>query len=319
MTVRGTIRPTEMGWTLIHEHILSAGAGFSGVWPHLFGGRETLVGEAERLLGEAQAEGVQTLVDATTMDLGRDIELLETVSARVGLNIVASTGHWLDPSRATLARSREELEEVFVMELSEGIEGSGIRAGVIKVANEGGVEGFGERLLRAASGAWKVAGVPIITHTDGQRRTGIAQADIFESESVDPSSVVIGHSDDSADIGYLVELCHRGFWLGMDRLSLGAVGLAISPRPTDARLEMLVKLIELGLHDHVLLSHDEAVYLGSASAEMQLVRRQRMPYGFCFLAQSFLPALRGYGVDEKIIRDMLIDNPRRLFARESRG
>ena len=68
-------------------------------WPQLFGGRAQFVKVAVDQLKQAKAEGVDSLIDVTTVDLGRDIRLLEEVSRKSGVQIVACTGHWLDPSQ----------------------------------------------------------------------------------------------------------------------------------------------------------------------------------------------------------------------------
>ncbi len=175
-TVTGAIDLAKLGFTLSHEHICAASAGLWQAWPELFGGRAQLVRIAVEQLRQARDEGIDTLIDVTTIDLGRDVRLLEEVSRKSGLQVIACTGHWLDPSRSMNARTVEELTEFFVREIERGIEGTDIRAGIIKVANGGMIDAFGEKLLRAAARASKATGVPITTHSPGGDRVGEKQA-----------------------------------------------------------------------------------------------------------------------------------------------
>jgi phosphotriesterase-related protein len=312
-TIAGPISTTELGFTLMHEHISSASAGFWHIWPQVFGGREQFISTARRLLSEAKREGVDTFVDATTIDLGRDIRLIRDAAEGTGMNVVASTGWWLDASRAAMSRTVEELTDFFTLEIEEGIEGTGIRAGVIKVANHENVTDFGEKVLRAGARASKATGVPIITHSGARWATGLHQARIFEDEGIDPGRVNIGHSDDSTDIEYLASICKRGFWLGMDRLPLGALDPPFSPPSVEARVRSVVELIALGFASRLLLSHDEPLHLGIATTQMQQHHKSRIPDGILFLSRKFLPALRQKGVDDKTIQQIMVDNPRRFF------
>src|SRR3954451_20400228 len=97
-SVTGPVAAETLGFVLSHEHIACASAGIVRGWPALFGGRAALVDRATDALIQARESGVTTVVDATTFDLGRDMDLLAEVSVRSGVTILASTGHWLMPS-----------------------------------------------------------------------------------------------------------------------------------------------------------------------------------------------------------------------------
>ena len=100
------------------------------------GGREQFIKIAVEKLKMAKEEGLDSFADLTTIDLGRDIRLLEEVSRKSGVHIVATTGHWVEPPRCMEVRSVEEMTEYFVREIQVGIEGTDIKAGVIKAAND---------------------------------------------------------------------------------------------------------------------------------------------------------------------------------------
>src|SRR5205807_734581 len=143
---------STLGFTLPHEHVCASSAGFWDVWPEFFGGRANFVSKVVDNLKAAKAEGVGTIVDVTPADIGRDIRLLEEVSRKSGVHIIACTGHWLYPSLSMAARTVEELTDFFVLEIERGIAGTDIKPGVIKVATDrDGVTPFIDRALRAAA------------------------------------------------------------------------------------------------------------------------------------------------------------------------
>ncbi|HEX2460313.1 MAG TPA: hypothetical protein VHJ58_09205 [Vicinamibacterales bacterium] len=317
-TVTGAIDLAKLGFTLSHEHVCAASAGLWQAWPELFGGRAQLVRIAVEQLRQARDEGVDTLIDVTTIDLGRDIRLLEEVSRKSGLQVIACTGHWLDPSRSMNARTVEELTEFFVREIERGIEGTDIRAGIIKVANGGMIDAFGEKLLRAAARASKATGVPITTHSPGGDRVGDKQAVIFESEGLGPSRVCIGHTDNSAN-DYQMGLAKRGYYLGMDQLPRGgpaAPGTPLQQPGTlswDQRYAQIKNLVDAGLADRLMLGNDHSIAMSLQPTAADRMRLAQNPDGILFVSRKAIPALRKIGVSEQAIRTMTVDVPRRFF------
>ncbi len=237
-SVTGPVDSADLGYVLAHEHVSAASPGIIRSWPALHGGREALVDRGVRALRDAKAAGVDTIVDCTTFDLGRDPELLVEVSERSGVTIIASTGCWLDPSATMRARSVDQLADWFRSDLTQGVDGTDVRAGVIKLASDERVEPYAAMVLEAAARVSIETGAPIITHTAAAHRTGEAQAELLESHGVDPARVAIGHSDDSDDIGYLAGLAARGYRIAMDRLPNGALP-NYGGQDVEARIEMI--------------------------------------------------------------------------------
>ena len=96
-TVLGPIAPAALGFTLMHEHVMVAASGLYQSYPDLLGrGPEA---RAIATLQRAKAAGIDTIIDATTFDLGRHAPLLAQVSKASGVNIVNVTGWWLDVPR----------------------------------------------------------------------------------------------------------------------------------------------------------------------------------------------------------------------------
>ncbi|HZC32256.1 MAG TPA: phosphotriesterase-related protein [Candidatus Bathyarchaeia archaeon] len=308
-SVSGAVASDALGFVLAHEHVACASAGIVRSWPSLFGGRPRLVETGIRALAEAREAGVTTIVDATTFDLGRDIELLAEVARGSGVTILASTGHWLMPSPTMLARSVEQLADLFIRDLSEGADGTSIRAAVIKVASEESVLPFEERVLQAAALANKATGAPILTHAAARNRIGDAQADVLEAAGVDPSRVVIGHSDDGTDIGYLTGLLRRGFRIGMDRLPNGAMP-EYGPQSVDDRIFMIVRLVDAGYADRLVLAHDDPIWAGLLTEVDQARHVEANPDRLAFVSRRVLPELRRRGVGDEAIHEMTVTSPR---------
>lgn len=320
-TVLGPIDASKLGFTLPHEHLVSSSPGMWRAWPELFGGRTAVVAKAVDRLKALKDDGVSTIVDLTTFDLGRDVRLMQEVSRKTGIQIVPCTGHWLFPTMSMSARTVEELTDFFLREIERGIEDTDIRAGVIKVATDKeGVTPFIEMALRAAARASKATGTPIETHTLGEDRSGLKQAEIFEAEGLDPAKVSIGHSDDSTDMGYLTGLIRRGYTVGLDHMSRGVtppgqpVPKELEPYLWENKAARIKALVDAGHASRIFLSNDWLFADSLFPTGTVAILDSRNPDGICFLTRKVIPHLRTLGVSEQAIQTMTVDNPRRFFG-----
>ena len=309
-SVLGPIDTADLGFTLSHEHVMITSAGIQYVYPE-FIDREGTIARGIADLGAAYAEGLRTIIDVTTIDLGRDIRLLERVSRESGINIICATGTWRDIPRVFWSASPDVIARLYTREIEDGIEDTGIKAGIIKVANDvGGVTAEGEIILRAAARAQKATGVPISTHTWAPERVGEQQVRIFEDEGVDLNRVYVGHSNDTTDTGYLIGLMERGVWIGLDRYP----GRQTELTPDwEGRTQTAWKLIQAGWSRRIMLGHDWAVTLTIASQEMQQEQLQYNPDGYLFITRRVIPRLMELGATDDDINNIFVDNPRRFF------
>lgn len=309
-SVLGPLQTRDLGFTLSHEHVLVTSAGIQHVYPE-FIDREGTIKRAVADLKQAYSEGLRTIVDVTTVDLGRDVRLLAEVSRQSGVQIVCATGTWRDIPRAFWNATPDLIAPLYIREIQVGIEGTGIKAGIIKVANDvGGVTREGEIILRAAARAQKATGVPISTHTWAPERVGEQQVRIFQEEGVDLDRVYIGHSNDTTDTDYLIGLLKQGVWIGLDRFP---GGLTAGTPNWEVRTETARKLIDAGFAHRIMLGHDWSVTLTIATKEMQETRRKYNPDGYLFITRKVLPRLRQLGVSENTIHQVMVENPRRFF------
>ena len=143
------------------------------------------------------------------------------MARRSRVHVVVATGVWWMPQRYFSAHGVDAVADLFIRDITQGIGTSGVKAAIIKCATDtAGVTPVIDNILRASARAQKATGVPISTHTWAAGRTGEMQQAIFAQEGVDLSRVIIGHSGDSEDLGYLRGLMERGSTIGMDRFGL---------------------------------------------------------------------------------------------------
>ena len=309
-TVLGPLDTSKLGFTLAHEHILPTSAGIQQVYPELID-REGTIRDGVAELRQAHREGVRTLVDVTTFDAGRDVRLLEEVSSASAVNIICCTGIWMDVPRAFWGATPDTIASLYVREIEESIEGTGIKAGIIKASTDkGGITPVGEITLRAAARAQRKTGVPITTHTLASERVGEQQVRIFQEEGVDLDRVYIGHSNDTTDMDYLTGLLRHGVWLGLDRMPGGRTE---GTPDWHGRTEIVKRLIDAGFADRIMLSHDASVNMTYYGVQAMDGGERHNPDGFLFTTRHVLPMLREMGVPEETITQIMVNNPRRFF------
>jgi phosphotriesterase-related protein len=308
-TVSGPLDTARIGFTLMHEHILVQSPGVKENLAVM--DREAEIEKAVQKVKDAAARGVSTIVDLTPADW-RDIPFVKEVVARSGMQVIVATGiYWEVPHyfQALGGRTPDHFADLFVKDITEGIMDTGVKAGIIKCAtDEPGVTPDVERILRASAKAHRATGVPISTHTHAASKVGLKQQDVFESEGVDLSRTIIGHSGDSEDIDYLTTLIGRGSYIGMDRFGLDQF------LPQEKRVATIAKLCEMGHADKMVLSHDASCYFDWAPAE--LLRAVVPNWHFNHISDTVIPELRAAGVAEEHIQAMTVDNPRRIFERQ---
>ncbi|MFQ6030445.1 MAG: phosphotriesterase [Dehalococcoidia bacterium] len=309
-TVLGPVESADLGFTLSHEHVGTNAAGLRHTYPQ-FVDRSGIIEQSTAALKEAYDEGLRTMVDVSTFDLGRDIGMMQEVSRASGVQIVAATGNHLAVPRPFGDVSPDVIAPLYVKEIEEGIEDTGVKAGIIKVASDrGGITPPQEVVLRAAARAHLRTGLPISTHTWSPDRVGDQQVRILEEEGVDLNRVYIGHSNDDTDMDYLLGLLDKGVWLGLDRYPGGRV-----PGTPDweQRTEIAKKLIDAGYSQRIMLSHDYSVPKARHGAAAQEERRRANPDGYNFIPRKVLPRLLELGASEGDLQQIMVENPRRFF------
>lgn len=258
-TIRGPIDSSALGRTLSHEHLTNGISGMERV-PGLLR-REEMADRCVEALERVRQDGIETVIDLTPFDLGRQMWLFEAVAARTSVNVVCATGvyRWVPP--IYFDWDEDEIAGHWAREITDGIEGSPIRAGIIKLAwdleyrlNEGYPRSTPraqlEKTARAAARAAKATGVPISCHTRAVDELGTPLLDIFADEGLDLRAVTIGHSNDTTNIDYLTGIAKRGALVGLDRF------FAATDEYVAQRSGIALSLIKAGYAEQVCLGHD---------------------------------------------------------------
>lgn len=311
-TVLGPVSTANLGFTLMHEHLLNSGPGLFQNYPELYG-----TGPLERIVSrlvEAKVGGVRTIVDATTFDTGREVALQAEASRRSGVNIIAASGWWRDElPRRNSGISIDQFARLFVREIQVGMAGTSIKAGILKAASDmPGVTPWEEHLLRAVARAHLQTNVPIMLHSYSPEQVGRQQVNILKQEGVDLRRVKIDHCTDTCDVEYLVWLADQGCYLGMDRFPGEYLRRKTS---TVARLKTLKAMIDGGYQDRLLLSHDYSPtwFMPEKPNVPHEKREASNPHGYLYLKNVLFARLREMGVSESTLASLCMDNPRRFF------
>ncbi len=311
-TVRGPVDLDHLGRVLMHEHIFvldtEALANFGHVWGPSYWNEERGIADAAEKLRAVRAAGIETIVDPTVIGIGRDIRRIKRLNEHVDTNIIVATGIFvfMEMRQFFRYRSVKGLAELFVREIREGIDDTGVKAAFLKCAvEEYGLVGDVPKLLNAVAAASLETGAPIMVHTNAAGRTGLLALETFVAEGVDPTKLVLAHSGDSDDLDYLKALADQGAALGFDRFGGEH---RISDR---RRIETLAALVAAGYADRIHISHDAACFLDFPVGDEQW---SGLLLDYMHIPTTILPALSKAGVTQEQIDLMMVENPKRFFG-----
>ncbi|MFC1735639.1 phosphotriesterase [Candidatus Hydrogenedentota bacterium] len=303
MTVTGSINASQLGVTLPHEHVLVDFIGADLVDPSRYD-QNAAYAVILPYLQQAKTLGVKSFFECTPNYLARDVVLLERLAVATDLNIVTNTGYYgagannkFLPSHA-FTDTVDELAARWIDEHDNGIEGTGIRPGFIKISvSSGPLSTVHEKLIRAAARAHLATGLTIASHTtDGEAAR--AQMAILQSEGVDGSAFIWVHAQNESDTLDHRFMALKGAWIEFDNINTNTI---------TSNVQFVQMMKDSGILDHVLLSHDAGWYdvggVGGASFR-----------GYDTLFTAFIPALQAAGFTTQEIEQLTVDNPRAAFA-----
>jgi len=311
-TVRGPVEVGALGPTLAHEHVFvlqpEALQNYGHVWGASYWDEEVRVADAIEKLGALRAAGIETIVDPTAPGLGREIRRIQRINESVDLNIIVASGVYafLELPNFLGYRSAEAIAELFVREIREGIDDTGVRAAFLKCAVERhGLAGDVPRILEAVAIAAVVTGAPVMVHTNAIAQTGLPALDALTGLGVDPRRIVIAHAGDSNDLAYLRAIGDTGAVLGFDRFNIPHFN------PDERRIETLVALLAEGYGDRVHLGHDAACFYDFMTGDPNFADERP---DYLHISTTVLPALLAAGVTQAQIDQLLVVNPREFFS-----
>lgn len=313
----------QLGRTLMHEHFLFGYCGFQGD-ATLGGFNEAAYTEAcLQAVKDARAYGIETIVDATTNECGRNVRFLKKISDRTGMNIICATGYYFQAEssyaywnfRKGFADIEQEIYEMMLTEVTKGIEGTDIKAGVIKLASSfNEITPMEEHFFKAAARVQRDTGVVIITHTQ-QGTMGSEQAELLIANGASPDKIAIGHMCGSTDIAYHEKVLKKGVFVNLDRFGLQG---ELFHTPTDEqRMDVIKALADKGYGDKILLGHDSVnVNLGRPLVMTPFMQDALKDANIRTIGAKVLPGLKKRGMSESAIEKLLTDNPRAIFSQE---
>ncbi len=304
MTVRGPIPASTFGKALVHEHVMCDFIGAAKTGPHRYN-PDDVVNTMLPFLQILKQRGFAGFVDCTPAWLGRDAKVLLRLADSTDLHILTNTGYYAAandkflPSHA-FTESADQLAAHWVREWEQGVDGTGIKPGFIKIGVDKGLLSYIDRkIVQAAAKTHLKTGLTIACHT-GDAQAAVAVIRNIHSQGVDPSALIIVHADAIADPGVRFQLAKAGAWLEYDGVKFESI---------DKYVELIRETLKAGFGHRLLLSHDAGWYsvgeLGGARANIR-------PYNA--ISDQLVPALKAAGLGDVVLSRLLVSNPAEAFA-----
>ncbi len=337
-TVLGTIEPDDLGVTVTHEHLLMnfkplfvepTTAGDRGIsqrpitlddlawirfnwashWSHLGLENETEAIEEVALYYRA---GGQSLVEASSIGLGRDPMGLARISRATGLNVIMGSGYYLDNFQTDAWRnaSEDQLVETIIGDLTEGVDDTGIKSGIIGEIGCSWPWTDNERKsVRAAARAQRETGAPLIIHPGRHHSAPKEITQVIAESGGDLSRTIMSHIDRTiSDIDIVLDLAKTGCCLEYDLFGLESAIYPLAPvdMPNDgARVDHIIRLAQEGHLEQVVVAHDTAF-------QTRYVRYGG--HGYAHLLNNVVPLMRRKGMTREQIDTIFIENPKRVLT-----
>jgi phosphotriesterase-related protein len=302
MTVKGPVASYKMGVTLIHEHILVDFIGADSIGDIQWNNRDV-----ERVvlpyLKQLKGFGCHTLIECTPAYLGRDPLLLKALSRSSGLNILTNTGYYGAGNNKFIPRfafdeTADQIAARWTEEWINGIEGSGVKPGFIKIGvGPENLSDFHKKIVTAAARTHLKTGLTIVSHT-GLSTPAFEQLEILHAEGVSPEAFVWTHAQNEKDLTTHVKAARMGAWISLDW---------INEDNAEDYVKMINNLKENNLLNKVLLSHDAGWY-HPGEKDGGNYRR------YSALFEKLIPLLKKEKFTENEIHQLLVVNPEEAFT-----
>jgi phosphotriesterase-related protein len=297
-TVRGRIKPSQLGMTLIHEHIMVDFIGADKVSKDRYDVDEVFEVMLP-YLKEIKALGVTGFGECTPMFLARDPELLARLAEAVDMHIITNTGMYKEPYIPEYAfeKSADELAQMWTTEMEKGIEDTGIKPGFIKIAvNPGNLIPVQQKIVRAAARTSLSTGLTIASHT-GHGIAAEETMDILEQEGVSLSKYIFVHAGSEQNQEYHFKAAERGAWVEYDH---------IKKEDASRSIQLIKAMLDKGYEDNLLLSQDAGWYNVGQPKGGNIK-------GFAYIVKDFIPFMKQSGIDQNTIDKIMITNPARAL------
>jgi phosphotriesterase-related protein len=310
MTVSGPESPDSMGITLEHEHVLVdfIGADSTGYsrW-----NRDSVINKMLPLILEAKNNGVRTIIECTPAWLGRDPLLLKSLSERSGITFLTNTGYYGARNNLFIPKSfytedAGTLADRWISEFENGIAGTGIKPGFIKIGVDPSDSLSPEhvKIITAAALTHLRTGLVIASHT-GPDSPAFAQIRILRELGVSPEAFIWVHASKGTLEGN-IRAAKSGAWISLDKVHADLKGDARSPDSIGWYAGRILALKSNGVLNRILLSHDSGWFDPAIPGGGN-------PDGYTAIFRYLIPALKSKGLSDKDINQILVENPKKAF------
>ena len=316
-TIGGDIAPDALGRTYAHDHLYCV----PPLWKEQ-GLADFMIDDVEASIEDVRlftAAGGEAIYDATAIDYGRDVAALKRIADRTGIRIIATAGFnkkimWPGPMAGTGGtfqdwidgRSRAEIRDHVVRELTEGMDGTDLRGGVAKFGTGyNAISESEDKMVRAVLDAHKQTGCPLHAHTELGTLI-LEQIAILRQEGVDPSRLTIAHVDRNPDHWVHRKAAEAGVFLCFDGIS------RIKYHPESILIDCIVNLVRHG--------HEDQIVVGGDIARRTMYRNYgEGGLGLGYILESWVPRFIEQageaGLDGQALVDkFFIENPKRAFV-----
>ena len=286
---------------LSHEHILVDFIGADSIQPNTWN-HDSIIKAVLPYLDEIKEFNVDYFVDATPNYLGRDVLLLEKIAEKSGLRILTNTGLYgardnkFIPSYAW-KMSPEELAQMWIDEYENGIDGSSIRPGFIKIGVDASdpLHGMHQKLVKAAALTHLSTGLTIASHT-GDAVGLWPQLTLLKEMRVSPESFIWVHAQNEKNHENYLQAAEMGCWISLDGLGW----------ELEQHIEKILFAKKNGILDRILISHDSGWY--DPQKENQTIN----PYTAIF--EKLYPELKSQGFTDEEFNQLMRVNPSKAYA-----
>lgn len=311
MTVNGKIDISAMGLTLPHEHIVTD---FTGAEPD---NRPEYDNEATAnlllpYLKAAKKSGINTVIECTPQYIGRNVKLLQLLSKASAINIITNTGYYAAVGQKYLPKhafteSSEELAARWLKEWENGIDGTDIRPGFIKLGVDNApLKPVEQTLIKAAAIVHLKSGLKIAIHT-GNAAAAREEVDLLIKSGVSPEALIWVHAQNDTSGFAHVELAKRGCWISLDSIN----------EQRDSIVQYRNHIYRMkgeGLLHKLLISHDDGFAVteeGGKAGFNTFQNGNKTPYKTIF--EILKPALSELGITRDEFKMMTVTNPANAF------
>jgi phosphotriesterase-related protein len=345
-TVLGLVDPADLGVTLAHEHLFVDGPAWyqeasdaqerelacqpvtletlGWIRYHPSSNLDNIrLADADEAIEEAgayQRLGGRSMVDVTSIGIGRNAEGLARIARATGLNIVMGCGYYVQashpPDLATM--SEDEVAQQIINDITVGVGDSAVRAGIIgEIGCSWPLADDEKKVLRASARAQQATGAPLSIHPGRHEKAAVEIVEVLAGAGACLERTVIGHMDRNVfdhelRLGVAAECASAGCMIAYDQFGCEGyypLGISVQPRfdiiNDRQRIDDIWRLIDRGHLDRILVGHD---------IDVKVRRRRYGGHGLGHILENVLPRMRDHGITDDTIRTILVDNPARLLT-----